>query len=123
MEGWAEIAPALLQAAALAARSALFGGAAFLLAISSPMARRLPQGQGAALMARTQVFLRLAAVATTLLGALQFADGQFAALGVMLAAGLVLLLSPREGPCPRIAWAKSFAESCGCGEVSIMSVV
>jgi len=104
MDALAEIAPALLQAAALAARSALLGGAAFLLAISSPVARRLPAGQAALLMARTQFFLRLAALATILLGALQFAGGQFAALGVMLAAGAVLLISPREGPSPRLAW-------------------
>lgn len=104
MDALAEIAPALLQAAALAARSALLGGAAFLVAISSPVARRLPAGQATLLMARTQFFLRLAALATILLGALQFAGGQFAALGVMLAAGAVLLLSPREGPCPRLAW-------------------
>jgi len=108
MDALAEIAPALLQAAALAARSALFGGAAFLLAISSPMARRLPEGQAALLMARTQFFVRLAALATILLGAFQFFGGQFAALGVMLAAGAVLLLCPREGPCPRLAWAILF---------------
>lgn len=105
MDALAEIAPALLQASALAARSALLGGAAFLLAISSPMSRRLPEGQAMLLMARTQYVLRLAALATLLLGTLQFAGGQFAALGVMLAAGTVLLLAPREGPCPRSAWA------------------
>lgn len=95
--------PALLEAAALAARSALLGGAAFLLGVSSPLARRLPAGQAALLMGRTQIFLRLAALATLLLGIAQFLQGQFAALGVVLAALPILLLAPREGPAPRLA--------------------
>jgi hypothetical protein len=97
------LAPALLEASALAARSALLGGAAFLLTVSSPLARRLPPDQAALLMARTQLFLRLAALATASLAAAQFLGGQFAALGVLLAALAALLLAPREGPAPRLA--------------------
>lgn len=99
----ASLAPALLEASALAARSALLGGAAFLVAVSSPLARRLPAGQGALLMARTQLFLRFAALATAGLALVQLLGGQFAALGVTLAALAVLLLAPREGPSPRLA--------------------
>lgn len=99
------LAPALLEASALAARSALLGGAAFLLAVASPLARRLPPDQAALLMARTQLFLRLAAVATAGLAVAQFLGGQFAALGVLLAALAILLLAPREGPAPRLAGA------------------
>lgn len=101
----AGLAPALLEAAALAARSALLGGAAFLLGVSSPLARRLPGDQGALLMARTQLFVRLAALATASLAVAQFFSGQFAGLGVVLAALAVLLLTPREGPSPRLALA------------------
>ncbi|UPY35785.1 hypothetical protein [Sediminicoccus sp. KRV36] len=97
------LAPALLEAGALAARSALLGGAAFLLTVSSPLARRLPAGQAAMLMGRTQLFLRAAALSTMTLAALQLAAGQFAGLGVLLAALAVLLLAPREGPSPRLA--------------------
>ena len=99
------LAPALLEASALAARSALLGGAAFLLAVSSPLARRLPADQAALLMARTQLFLRLAALATAGLAIAQFLGGQFAALGVLLAALTILLLAPREGPAPRLGGA------------------
>jgi len=99
------LAPALLEASALAARSALLGGAAFLLAVSSPLARRLPAGQGALLMARTQLFLRLAALATIGIAIPRFLSGHFAELGVLLAALAVLLLVPRHGPAPRLAWA------------------
>ncbi|MBX9752731.1 MAG: hypothetical protein K5Q68_24290 [Roseococcus sp.] len=101
MEGG--LAPALLEASALAARSALLGGAAFLLAVSSPLARRLPPDQSTLLMVRTQLFLRLAALATAGLAVAQFLGGQFAALGVLLAALTILLLVPREGPAPRLA--------------------
>lgn len=97
------LVPALLEASALAARSALLGGAAFLLAVASPLARRLPAGQAALLMARTRLFLGLAAATTAGLAILQFLSGQFAALGVLLAALPVLLLAPREGPAPRLA--------------------
>ncbi|MEI6161576.1 MAG: hypothetical protein WCP77_17210, partial [Roseococcus sp.] len=106
MEGG--LAPALLEASALAARSALLGGAAFLLIVSSPLARRLPAGQAALLMGRTQFFLRLAALGTMSLGVAQFFSGQFAELGVLLAALVVLLLAPREGPAPRLALAVLF---------------
>lgn len=99
----AVLAPALLEASALAARSALLGGAAFLLAVSSPLARRLPAGQAMWLMARTQLFLRLSALGTLGLALVQLFDGQFAALGVALAALAVLLLAPRERPAPRLA--------------------
>ncbi len=98
------LAPALLEAGALAARSALLGGAAFLLAVSSPLARRLPASQGALLMARTQLFLRLAALATIGLAIPRFLSGHFAELGVLLAALAVLLLAPRQGPAPRLGW-------------------
>lgn len=98
-----EAMPALLEAGSLAARGALLGGAAFLLTVASPLARRLPAGQAAILMSRTQGFLRFAALATLALTGLQFAAGQFFALGVMLAALAVLLLAPREGPAPRLA--------------------
>ncbi|WP_431301488.1 hypothetical protein [Sediminicoccus sp. BL-A-41-H5] len=97
------LAPALLEASALAARSALLGGAAFLVAVASPLARRLPPGQGATLMARTQLFLRLAALATMGLAIAQLFAGQFGAIGVILAALAPLVLAPREGPAPRLA--------------------
>lgn len=101
MEGG--LAPALLEAGALAARSALLGGAAFLIAVASPLVRRLPPGQGDVLMARTQLFLRLAALATMGLAVAQLFTGQFGAIGVLLAAGVPLVLAPREGPAPRLA--------------------
>lgn len=97
------LAPALLEASALAARSALLGGAAFLLAVASPLARRLPAGQAASLMAATQLFLRLTALATMGLAAAQLFAGQFGAIGVVLAALVVLLIAPREGPAPRLS--------------------
>lgn len=97
------LAPALLEASALAARSALLGGAAFLVAVASPLARRLPPGQGATLMARTQLFLRLSALATMGLAIAQLFAGQFGAIGVILAALAPLVLAPREGPAPRLA--------------------
>ncbi|WPB83461.1 hypothetical protein [Sediminicoccus rosea] len=99
----AGLAPALLEASALAARSALLGGAAFLLAVASPLARRLPAGQAATLMAATQLFLRLAALATMALAVAQLVAGQFGAVGVLLAAAVPLVLAPREGPAPRLA--------------------
>lgn len=102
-EALAGVMPALLEAGSLAARSALVGGAVFLLAVASPLARRLPGAQGAILMGRMQAFLRLAALATMGLAGLQFLSGQFFGLGVMLAALAVLLLAPREGPAPRLA--------------------
>ena len=98
------LAPALLEAGALAARSALLGGAAFLIAVASPLARRLPPGQGATLMAQTQLFLRLAALATMGLAVVQLFAGQFGAIGVLLAAAVPLVLAPREGPAPRLAF-------------------
>lgn len=99
----AGLAPALLEASALAARSALLGGAAFLIAVASPLARRLPAGQAAPLMALTQLFIRLAALAVMGLAAVQLAAGQFGALGVLLAALVPLVLAPREGPAPRLS--------------------
>jgi hypothetical protein len=99
----AGLAPALLEASALAARSALLGGAAFLIAVASPLARRLPPGQGDILMARTQLFLRLAALATMALAVAQLFTGQFGAVGVLLAAAVPLVLAPREGPAPRLS--------------------
>ena len=97
------LAPALLAAAALAARSALLGGAAFLLVVSSPLARRLPVAQANLLMARTRLFLRLAALSAIGLGIVQLLQGQFAELGVVLVALAILVLAPREGPAPRLA--------------------
>lgn len=97
------LALGLLEAAALAGRSALLGGAAFLLVVSSPLARRLPAAQAALLMGRTRGFLLVAALAVMGLGAAQFLRGQFAELGVVLAALAILLLTPREGPAPRLA--------------------
>ena len=102
--GW-ELAPALLEASALAARSALLGGAAFLLAVSSPLARRLPAGQAGLLMGKTQLFLRFSALGTMGLAVAQLLAGQFAALGVLLAGLVILLIAPREGPSPRLAGA------------------
>ena len=94
MEG----APALLEAAALAARSALLGGAAFLVCVSNPLARRVPPAQAAMVMARTRAFILMAALATVALAALQLAGGQFFALGVLLVALPIPLLAPRKGP-------------------------
>ncbi|MBS7791990.1 hypothetical protein KTR66_18465 [Roseococcus sp. SDR] len=99
------LAPALLEASALAARSALLGGAAFLALVASPLARRLPPGQAAILMAQTQLFLRLSALATMGLALVQLFAGQFGAIGVLLAAAVPLALAPREGPAPRLALA------------------
>jgi hypothetical protein len=99
----AGLAPALLEASALAARSALLGGAAFLVVVASPLARRLPEGQAAPLLARTQLFLRLSALATMGLAVAQLLAGQFGAIGVLLAAAVPLVLAPREGPAPRLA--------------------
>jgi hypothetical protein len=99
----AGLAPALLEASALAARSALLGGAAFLAVVASPLARRLPEGQAASLMAATQLFLRLSAVATLGLAGAQLFAGQFGAIGVVLAALVVLFIAPREGPAPRLS--------------------
>ncbi len=98
------LAPALLEASALAARSALLGGAAFLVTAASPLARRLPAGQAASLMAATQLFLRLSALVTMGLAGAQLFAGQFGAIGVVLAALVVLVIAPREGPAPRLSW-------------------
>jgi len=96
--------PALLDATALAARSALLGGAAFLAFVASPMARRLPDAQADLLMARNQAFLRVAALAVAVLCAAQLLQGRFGLMMGLLAALAVLVLTPRNGPSPRLAF-------------------
>ncbi|MDB5413660.1 MAG: hypothetical protein JWR10_1995 [Rubritepida sp.] len=98
----------LLQAGSLAARGALFGSAVFLLAVTTPMARRLTHEQALELTAATQFILRISALAT--LGSAALALGLervplVGGLATMLASLGILTLAPRRGPASVQAYA------------------